>query len=275
MILAQAIELNDPKIIEQAIIRLTLHEVGHTLGLNHNFKGSYLHNIEDVHNPEITSKIGVTASVMEYPAINLAPLGVKQGDYYDTIPGPYDIWAIRYGYTPDLTESDLEDIISEQHKPEHMFANDSEDMRSPGRGIDPRAMINDLTNDPMTYAEQRIKLVNDTQAKLVPKLSDSIETFEEFGITGVHLEDQIERKRCGHLENKELISTDAMVKKIIECVATKKDPNLSSNQPPRRAPTPHVKFTAIANIKTISFEKPKTFAAKIPANAKTTVSPST
>ena len=180
MILAQAIELNDPKIIEQAIIRLTLHEVGHTLGLNHNFKGSYLHNIEDVHNPEITSKTGVTASVMEYPAINLAPLGVEQGDYYDTIPGPYDIWAIKYGYTPDLDESDLEDIISEQHKPEHMFANDSEDMRSPGRGIDPRAMINDLTNDPMTYAEQRIELVNDTQAKLVSKLSGSIETFEEY-----------------------------------------------------------------------------------------------
>ena len=41
-----------------------------------------------------------------------------------------------------------------------------------------------------------------------------VNTFEEFGITGVHLEDQIERKRCGHLDNKELISTDAMVKKI-------------------------------------------------------------
>ena len=100
MILAENIELNDPKIVEQAIKRLALHEVGHTLGLNHNFKGSYLHNNEDVHNPEITSKVGVTASVMEYPAINIAPLGVEQGDYYDTIPGPYDIWAIKYGYTP-------------------------------------------------------------------------------------------------------------------------------------------------------------------------------
>ena len=54
---------------------------------------------------------------------------------------------------------------------------------------------------------------------------ETIETFEEFGITGVHLEDQIERKRCGHLDNKELISTDAMVKKIKECVAAKKDQN--------------------------------------------------
>ena len=180
MILAEAIELNDPKIIEQAIIRLTLHEVGHTLGLNHNFKGSYLHDIESVHNPEITSKVGVTASVMEYPAINLAPLGVEQGDYYDTIPGPYDIWAIKYGYTPDLTESELMEIISEQNKPEHMFANDSEDMRSPGRGIDPRAMINDLTNDPITYATQRIELVNYSQDNIVSKLSSTAKSFEEY-----------------------------------------------------------------------------------------------
>ena len=54
---------------------------------------------------------------------------------------------------------------------------------------------------------------------------ETIEVFEEFGITGVHLEDQIERKRCGHLDNKELITTEAMVKKIKECVAAKKDPN--------------------------------------------------
>jgi len=54
---------------------------------------------------------------------------------------------------------------------------------------------------------------------------ETIETFEEFGITGVHLEDQIERKRCGHLDNKELISKGAMVKKIKECVSAKKDQN--------------------------------------------------
>ena len=54
---------------------------------------------------------------------------------------------------------------------------------------------------------------------------ETIETFEEFGLTGVHLEDQIERKRCGHLDNKELISTEAMITKIKECVAAKKDQN--------------------------------------------------
>ena len=61
-----------------------------------------------------------------------------------------------------------------------MFANDSEDMRSPGRGIDPRAMINDLTNDPITYASQRIELVNNSQENIVSKLSTTAGTFEEY-----------------------------------------------------------------------------------------------
>ena len=54
---------------------------------------------------------------------------------------------------------------------------------------------------------------------------ETIETFERCGITSVHIEDQIERKRCGHLDNKEIISNDQMVKKIKECVSSKKDKN--------------------------------------------------
>ena len=53
----------------------------------------------------------------------------------------------------------------------------------------------------------------------------TIKTFEKIGITAVHIEDQVSQKRCGHLENKELISTKEMVKKIKECVKTKKDKN--------------------------------------------------
>ena len=54
---------------------------------------------------------------------------------------------------------------------------------------------------------------------------ETIETFEEFGLAAVHLEDQIERKRCGHLDNKELISKNEMVKKIKDCVSARKDDN--------------------------------------------------
>ena len=54
---------------------------------------------------------------------------------------------------------------------------------------------------------------------------ETIATLENFGISAVHIEDQIDRKRCGHLQNKELISTEQMVKKIKECVNAKKDKN--------------------------------------------------
>ena len=54
---------------------------------------------------------------------------------------------------------------------------------------------------------------------------ETIETFEEFGVAAVHLEDQIEQKRCGHLDNKELISKEKMVSKIRECLSARKDKN--------------------------------------------------
>ena len=84
-------------------------------------------------------------------------------------------------------------------------------------------------NDVSKRSEQIARVTNlptivdiDTGFKSCKK---TIETFEKFGISAVHLEDQVERKRCGHLDNKELISKDEMVKKIEECVSSKKDKN--------------------------------------------------
>ena len=55
----------------------------------------------------------------------------------------------------------------------------------------------------------------------------TIETLEEMDLSGCHIEDQIAEKRCGHLDNKELISKDQMVKKIKEAVSSRKDQNFS------------------------------------------------
>ena len=55
--------------------------------------------------------------------------------------------------------------------------------------------------------------------------TETIKTFEKYGIAAVHIEDQIERKRCGHLDNKELISKDKMINKIQKCVSSRKDNN--------------------------------------------------
>ena len=53
----------------------------------------------------------------------------------------------------------------------------------------------------------------------------SVETFEKLGLSGCHIEDQIEQKRCGHLDNKEIIPVEDMIKKIKKAVAAKKDKN--------------------------------------------------
>ena len=53
----------------------------------------------------------------------------------------------------------------------------------------------------------------------------SVETFEKLGLSGCHIEDQIEQKRCGHLDNKEIIPVQDMIKKIKKAVGAKKDKN--------------------------------------------------
>ena len=171
----EALDLNENEIsrlYEEDLYQLILHEVGHTLGLNHNFAASTLHNNSDVHNPEITYKEGLSSSVMDYHALNIAPLGVKQGQYADIKPGKYDILAIKYAYTPELSKNDLDKMLEKYSSNEYLFGNDADDMRSPGKGIDPRINTGDMTNDPVGYAKDRIIL----SQNLIPKLYDTLKT---------------------------------------------------------------------------------------------------
>src|SRR5262249_38297018 len=77
------------ELIGQGIKEVVMHEVGHVLGLRHNFKASTMLDNKDLHNVEITKKRGLLGSVMDYAPINLAPKGVKQGEYFASTLGPY------------------------------------------------------------------------------------------------------------------------------------------------------------------------------------------
>lgn len=178
-------EAQKKEFINQILYRLMLHEVGHTLGLNHNFKGSLLNSPEDIHNLQVQEERGLASTVMEYPAINFAPEGKEQGLYFDTKPGPYDLWAIEFGYHPggkneEETENILSKILERSSNPELAFANDADDMRSAGKGIDPFAMIFDLTNDPITYSVERMELVKSTFPKLKEKYIENGENYHEL-----------------------------------------------------------------------------------------------
>jgi hypothetical protein len=165
------------ELIKQALTDLILHEIGHTLGLNHNFRASHLYNRKDIHNKELTAGTGLTGSVMEYSPINLSLDPKEQGHYFSLVPGPYDHWAIRYGY--DAKEK-LDAILSESTKREHAFGNDADDMRSTGRGIDPRAMINDLTSEPIAHAAGQMQLVKMTLPKLAGQFPVDGESYHEL-----------------------------------------------------------------------------------------------
>jgi hypothetical protein len=171
----ETLDLNESEIsrlYEEDLYQLILHEVGHTLGLNHNFAASTLHDNSDVHNPEITYKEGLSSSVMDYHALNIAPLGIKQGQYADVKPGKYDILAIKYGYTPELSKKDLNNLLEKHSSNEYLFGNDGDDMRSPGKGIDPRINTGDMTNDPVRYAKDRVVL----SQNLIPKLYETLKS---------------------------------------------------------------------------------------------------
>lgn len=165
---------------KQFLYYLILHEMGHTLGLNHNMKASQMLSPAEVHNKEITRKIGLQGSVMDYPAINVHADRSKQGDYYTTKVGPYDEWAIQYGYTPfDAAneEAGLRKILARSTDPKLAFGNDADDMRGPGNGIDPRVMVNDMSNDMVAYAEDRLKFVNTMMGKLKTKYTMDDESY--------------------------------------------------------------------------------------------------
>lgn len=165
---------------KQFLYYLILHEMGHTLGLNHNMKASQMLSPTEVHDTTITRKIGMIGSVMDYPAINVSANRSKQGDYYTTKVGPYDIWAIEYGYTPfgaAQEEQGLQRILARSTDPRLTFGNDADDMRGGGNGIDPRTMVNDMSNDMVAYAEERMQLVNTMLGKLKQRYTLSDESY--------------------------------------------------------------------------------------------------
>jgi len=168
---------------KQFLTYLIMHEMGHTLGLNHNMKSSQMLSPAEINNTTITHSIGLMGSVMDYPAINVSLDRSKQGDYYTTKAGPYDLWAIEYGYTPfseSGEEAGITKILSRSGDPKLAFGNDGDDMRSPGKAMDPRVNINDLTNDAIGYAEERFKLVNNLMGKLVQKYTKPGQSYAEL-----------------------------------------------------------------------------------------------
>lgn len=149
------------------LTELVVHEVGHTLGLRHNFKASSAYTFEEIRNPEFTAQWGNGSSVMDYNAANISPPGAPQGVYWSSTIGMYDYFAIEYGYKifPNVKKSDDEvpfliAIASRSSDPHLVYGSDEDVMNSffGPTSMDPLTQTFDLGNSPLKFAQNKMEI---------------------------------------------------------------------------------------------------------------------
>ena len=177
------------RLIQQGLKLVAMHELGHTLGLRHNFKGTALASLDEINNADVTKRKPASTSVMDYIPVNIVPKGQPQGAYYPTELGPYDFWAIEYGYMP-LAGSKPEDerqslgaIASRSGEPELAYATDEDTEEG---DPDPLSNRYDLGRDPLAFATQRAQLVREVIPQLIDRFTADDAGYEKvrqaFGV---------------------------------------------------------------------------------------------
>ena len=168
------------RFLHQFLVRLTAHEVGHVLGLRHNFTASTMLPMDKLADTATTGKVGLTASVMEYVPANISQKGKRQGHYYQITPGPYDYWAIEYAYRPlsgktaAERKAELDRIAQKGTRPGLAYCTDEDAHRPFGpKAVDPYCARWDLGSDPLAWYARRANLAREmldaiSEGKLVP-----------------------------------------------------------------------------------------------------------
>jgi len=161
--------------VKSYLRELVAHEVGHTLGLRHNYKASTIYTREQLQDREFTSRYGLFGSIMEYNPPNIAAEGETQGEFFTSAPGPYDYWAIEYAYkpigasTPEEELPELQKIASRAPQPELAYGTDHDTYGYSMRGIDPYCNIFDLGDDPIEFYRKQIGITRELWSKLEDK----------------------------------------------------------------------------------------------------------
>ncbi|HMW39736.1 MAG: zinc-dependent metalloprotease [Saprospiraceae bacterium] len=150
------------KMKSQFIGYLVSHEVGHTLGLTHNFKGSSMLKLADLERADITASKGLSNSVMDYFTAVVSDTTAHQHDYIQYKPGLYDEWAIYYGYSTGFKDSIAEEkrlasIALSSEIPEHAFGMDSDASDESNAGFDPMIQRFDMSSEPQYFSYHRMQ----------------------------------------------------------------------------------------------------------------------
>ena len=146
----------------QMIRYISAHEVGHCLGLQHNMISSTIRSLKEINSPGFSG--ATVGSVMEYAAANINyNLGEVQGPYATPVLGPYDKWAIAYGYGP---EDKLPELLKRAGEPDLIY----QSQPAISFDSDPRNNTWDLGADNLQFAESRLGLIKEVRTKLLDKI---------------------------------------------------------------------------------------------------------
>ncbi len=177
-----ATKISEDQFVKDYLRSVTMHEMGHILGLRHNFVASRMNSLEDLKDGEKVRQRGTVASVMEYDPFNQMALHTPNNVYWNPTIGPYDYWAIEYGYrvfpeaqTPEQELPFLREIARRNTQPELAYETDDYADR-----FDPYVTRFDLSKDPIEYWELVLK---DTHAliQLLPAyFPRPNESYHEF-----------------------------------------------------------------------------------------------
>ena len=150
--------------VQDYVKEAIMHEVGHALGLRHNFRASRAYTEAQLADAEFTRANGTSGSVMEYNAVNLPSPGQTGGVPFQIALGPYDYWAIEYAYkpmpagtTPEAERVELQRIAARSSDPQLAFGTDEDNFV----GLDPETIQLDLGSDPIAFASKRLAIARD------------------------------------------------------------------------------------------------------------------
>ncbi|MCP5287470.1 MAG: zinc-dependent metalloprotease [Burkholderiaceae bacterium] len=176
----------------QAQIKDTImHEVGHTLGLKHNFRASTVITREQLKDKAFTDGNAISGSVMDYNAYNIPLAGEPKANFNVVTLGPYDYWAIEYAYAPFEAKDEaagLAKILSRHTEPLLAFADDADAGGFGGlTGLDPRDNRFDLGDDPLAWTQKRLALSRELWQRLQargPRAGDDPQRLRRSLVSG-------------------------------------------------------------------------------------------
>jgi hypothetical protein len=157
---------------------VVMHEVGHTLGLRHNFRASTVYPLSKISDPVFSHANGIAGSVMDYSPLNIAVKGELQGEYFEPSIGPYDYWAIEYAYRPLPKETEMEELarIASRGATDPLLAFSSDE--EVAAGLDPDASQFDLGDDPLLYLSKRLLISQELWQRLQAKHLKTGESYD-------------------------------------------------------------------------------------------------